>query len=59
MGSNNSHEEPAVTGIQDKKLQSQQNKVDIAKNEYLRGLERLNLTVDLFSTSYRPVLNRI
>lgn len=34
-------------------------KAGIAKNEYEKGLEKLNLTIDLFDTSYKPILNKI
>ena len=46
-------------GIQDKKMQGLQAKADIAKNEYERCLGKLNLTIDMFDTSYRPILNRV
>ncbi len=52
-------EDQAHMGIQDKKLNQLQNKADISKNEYERCLQKLNLTIDLFDTSYRPILNRI
>jgi len=38
----------ASTGIQDKKLQEQKMKTDIAQNEYQRCLDKLNLTIDVF-----------
>lgn len=34
-------------------------KADIARNEYERCLEKLNLTIDMFETSYKPILNKI
>ena len=37
----------------------QQEKADIAKNEYERCLDKLNLTIDMFETSYKPILNKI
>lgn len=36
-----------------------QNKADIARIEYEQGIEKLNLTIDLFDSSYRPILNRV
>ncbi|CDW77618.1 rab-like gtpase activating [Stylonychia lemnae] len=53
------HNEEAHIGIQDKKLQLQSNKVDMARNEYERQLSKVNLTIDMFETSYKPILNRI
>ena len=46
-------------GIQDKKMIALQTKADIARHEYEQGIEKLNLTIDLFDTSYRPILNRV
>ena len=46
-------------GIQDKKMSALQGKADIARHEYEQGIEKLNLTIDLFDTSYRPILNRV
>ena len=31
----------------------------MARNEYERCLNRLNLTIDMFDVSYKPILNRI
>jgi hypothetical protein len=46
-------------GIQDKKMSALQSKADIARHEYEQGIDKLNLTIDLFDTSYRPILNRV
>ena len=34
-------------------------KSDMAKNEYEGCLKKLNLTIDMFETSYKPILNKI
>lgn len=52
-------DDQAHNGIQDKKLQQLQAKADMARIEYESGLEKLNLTIDMFDTSYRPILNRV
>jgi hypothetical protein len=52
-------EEMQHDGIQDKKMIALQNKADISKNEYERCLDKVNLTIDMFDTSYRPILNRV
>eukprot|EP00347_Sterkiella_histriomuscorum_P016146 403354306 len=57
--SNTGSNDDAYIGIQDKKLQSHQIKVDIARNEYERCLNKLNLTIDMFDIQYKPILNRI
>jgi hypothetical protein len=49
----------AHMGIQDKKLAALQSKADISKGEYERCLARLNLTIDLFDSSYRPILDAV
>jgi hypothetical protein len=40
-----------------KKILALQNKADIARHEYKQEIEKLNLIIDLFDTSYRPILN--
>ncbi len=52
-------DETSFLGLQEKKLQMTQAKSDVTKAEYEKTLAKLNGTVDLFETHYKPVMSKI